>query len=67
MWVYSLIFLAVLAIELLIFFIHYEVETYEFKVFFLLLTLITGIASAVFGIEGYLQNRNKFTGQTSND
>lgn len=61
MWIYALIFLAVLAVELLIFFIHFEVETYEFKVFFLLLTLITGVASAVFGIEGYLQNRSRLS------
>lgn len=58
MWIYGLIFLAVLVVELVILFIHFEVETPEFKVFFLLLTLITGVAAAVFGIEGYLQNRH---------
>jgi len=61
MWIYGLAFLSALIVELAILFIHFTVETYEFKVFFLLLTLITGVASAVFGIEGYLQNRNRNT------
>lgn len=61
MWLYGLAFLAILAVELLIFFIHFSVETYEFKVFFLLLMSITGFATAVFGVEGYLQNRRKFS------
>jgi hypothetical protein len=37
--------------------LHYEVETFEFKVFFLLLALITGFAMAVFIAEGLLQRR----------
>lgn len=57
MWLYSMIFLGVLIIELVILYIHFSVETYEFKVFFLLLTLITGVAFAVFTIEGALSRR----------
>jgi len=59
MWIYALIFLAALIVELATLLIHFTVETDEFKVFFLLLTLITGLAAAVFGVEGYLQNRGK--------
>lgn len=59
MWIYALIFLGILVVELLIFFIHFGVETDEFKVFFLLLTLITGLALAVFSVEGFLQRRRK--------
>jgi DNA-binding transcriptional ArsR family regulator len=59
MWLYGLVFLGILAVELIVFFIHFSVETYEFKVFFLLLTSITGLAAAVFGVEGYLQARRK--------
>jgi hypothetical protein len=59
MWIYALAFLSALVVELAVLFIHFEVETYEFKVFFLLLALITGVAAAVFGVEGYLQNRHK--------
>jgi hypothetical protein len=61
MWIYGLAFLLALVVELIVLFIHFDVETYEFKVFFLLLALITGISSAVFAIEGYLQIRNKNT------
>jgi DNA-binding transcriptional ArsR family regulator len=59
MWIYALIFFGILLIELVILFIHFGVETDEFKVFFLLLTLITGLAMAVFAVEGFLQNRRK--------
>ena len=59
MWLYAGLFLAILIVELAIFFIHFSVETYEFKVFFLLLTLITGLALAVFTVEGVLQSRRK--------
>jgi hypothetical protein len=59
MWLYSLLFLAILIVELFVLFIHFSIETLEFKVFFLLLTLITGLALAVFTIEGLLQNRRK--------
>lgn len=59
MWLYGLVFLSALIVELVILFIHFGVEDNEFKVFFLLLTLITGGAAAVFGVEGWLQNRRK--------
>ncbi|MGA2386525.1 MAG: hypothetical protein ABSG33_08330 [Candidatus Bathyarchaeia archaeon] len=59
MWRYSIIFLAILALEAIVLYIHYEVETYEFKVFFLLLILITGFALAVFTVEGLLQIRQR--------
>ena len=59
MWIYSLLFLAILIVELFVLFIHFSIETLEFKVFFLLLTLITGLALAVFTVEGLLQSRRK--------
>jgi hypothetical protein len=59
MYIYSLIFLAVLIVELAILAEHWAVEKYEFKVFFALLTIITGSALAVFSAEGYLQNRRR--------
>lgn len=58
------LFLVILIVELVILIIHYEVETYEFKVFFLLLTLITGLALVVFTVEGALQNRRKHGNKT---
>ncbi len=64
MWRYSSLFLVILIVELVILIIHYEVETYEFKVFFLLLTLITGLAMVVFTVEGALQNRRKHGNKT---
>ncbi len=57
MLVYSLIFMSILIVELVILALHYSVENYEFKVFFLLLTLITGFAMGVFIAEGLLQHR----------
>jgi len=59
LWLYALLFLAILVVELVILAVHFTVETYEFKVFFLLLTLITGLALTVFAIEGFLQRRHK--------
>ena len=59
MWLYSLLFLGILIVELFIFVIHFSVETVEFKVFLVLLTLITGLALAVFSVEGLLLNRRK--------
>ena len=57
MLVYALIFMSVLTVELFVLVIHYSVENYTFKVFFLLLTLITGFAMGVFTVEGLLQRR----------
>ena len=57
MWRYSLIFLVIVVVELVVLVIHFPYETFEFKVFFLLLMLITGLALAVFTIEGFLQRK----------
>ena len=57
MMVYSLIFLGILIVELFILAVHWNVENYEFKTFFFLLTLITASAVAVFITEGLLQRR----------
>jgi len=50
--VYSLVFLGILITELVVFAIHFSVETGQFKTFFLLLTLITAAALILFVIEG---------------
>lgn len=57
MLVYSIIFLGILITELIVLVLHYSVENYEFKVFFLLLIIVTGFAMAVFIVEGLLQRR----------
>ena len=57
MLAFSVVFLGILILELVILALHYSVETFEFKVFFLLLMLITGFAMAVFIVEGLLQRR----------
>lgn len=49
---YSIIFLGILITELVVLVIHFSVETQEFKIFFLLLTLITAAALILFAIEG---------------
>jgi hypothetical protein len=57
LWRYSIVFLAILAAEAVILVVHYPVETYEFKVFFLVIILITVFALSVFTVEGLLQIR----------
>jgi len=59
MWLYALVFVSILVVELFVLIIHFSSETMEFKVFFLLLTLITSLALALFTAEGLLQNRGK--------
>ncbi len=59
MWSYSFVFLGILILELLVLIVHFPYETFEFKVFFLLFTTITGLALGVFTVEGFLQNRRK--------
>ena len=59
MWLYALVFASILVVELFVLIIHFSSETMEFKVFFLLLTLITSLALALFTAEGLLQNRRK--------
>jgi DNA-binding transcriptional ArsR family regulator len=49
--VYSLVFLGILITELVVLAIHFSVETDEFKIFFLLLTLITVAALILFLVE----------------
>jgi hypothetical protein len=51
------VFLAILIVELAVLALHYSVETFEFKIFFVLLLIITGSAMAVFAVEGLLQRK----------
>lgn len=51
--VYSFVFLAILAIQIVVLAIHYPVEDEEFKTFFLLLTSITAAAVILFMLEGW--------------
>ncbi|MCW3995449.1 MAG: hypothetical protein NWE98_04790 [Candidatus Bathyarchaeota archaeon] len=64
MWLYSILFLAILILEAVILLIHFSVETYEFKVFFLLLMLVTSLALVVFTVEGILMGRRKHGNRT---
>jgi hypothetical protein len=57
MMVYSLLFLSILVVELVVFMLHYSVENYVFKVFFMLLLLITGLAMTVFTVEALLHHK----------
>ena len=57
MLLYSIIFMIILIVELVVLTIHYSVENYTFKVFFLLLTLVTGFAMAVFTFEALRHHR----------
>jgi hypothetical protein len=59
MWSYTLVFLGILLVELYVLIVHLPYENYEFKAFFLLLMLITGVALAVFTIEGFLVYKRK--------
>jgi len=59
MWSYSLLFTAILFVEIYVLVIHFQDETNEFKIFFLLLILITGLALSVFTVEGLLQNKHR--------
>ncbi len=61
MFLYSLVFAAILIVELVVFLLHYPVENFEFGVFFLLLMLITGSAIVVFFVEGLLLRRRTAT------
>jgi hypothetical protein len=58
---YSLLFMIILIVELIVFFLHYPVEDFKFAVFFLLLMLITGSAIGVFFVEGLLVRRRAAT------
>ena len=53
MLLYSFFFLGVLVLELVVLVIHFPVENYEFKVFFLILGLVTTAALISFLVEGF--------------
>ena len=57
MLIYSLIFMGILVTEFAVLIIHYPVENYTFKVFLILLLIVTGFAMGVFTIEGIQQHR----------
>ena len=59
MWRYSVVFLAIFIFELYVLLIHFPYETNEFKIFFIIILLITGSALAIFTFEGFLQTRHK--------
>jgi ABC-type transport system involved in Fe-S cluster assembly fused permease/ATPase subunit len=57
MLVYALVFMSILIVELVVFALHYSVENYMFKVFFVLLILVTVLAMAVFTVEALLHHK----------
>jgi hypothetical protein len=59
MLLYSTVFAVILIVELVVFALHFSVENFEFKIFFALLILVTGLALAVFVVEGLRQHRKK--------
>jgi hypothetical protein len=59
MLLYSTVFAVILVVELVVFALHFPVENFEFKIFFALLILVTGLALAVFVVEGLRQRRKK--------
>jgi hypothetical protein len=59
MWRYSIVFLIILAVEIYVLAAHFPYETNEFKVFFLIIFAITGVALTVFTVEGFLQTKHK--------
>jgi len=66
MWNYAFVFAGIMIVEVYVLFIHFLHETYEFKIFFLLLILVTGLALSVFVIEGFLQKK-RITNHRSNE
>lgn len=61
MMLYGFLFLGILVLEIAVLAIHYNVENYEFKVFFLILGTVTTVATISFIIEGFrvLQRLNQ--------
>ena len=57
MMLYAILFLGILAIEIVVLAIHFEVEHYEFKVFLGLLIAVTAIAVGLFLLEARMQRR----------
>ncbi|MEM2999073.1 MAG: hypothetical protein QW674_00840 [Candidatus Bathyarchaeia archaeon] len=54
---YAAVFLCILITEIIILALHYPVENYVFKIFFLLLILITSSAMCVFTAEWLMQRK----------
>ena len=57
MFLYALVFLSILILEVVVLAIHFSVEDYKFKVFLLMLISVTGAAMGLFVAEGLLQRR----------
>jgi hypothetical protein len=57
MMLYAITFIGILATEIIVLAIHYEVEDYKFKVFFALLIAITLVATGLFLFEDRMQRR----------
>jgi hypothetical protein len=53
MMLYGFLFVGILIFEIVVLAIHFTVENYEFKVFFLLLGTVTTVAALAFIIEGF--------------
>jgi hypothetical protein len=64
--IYSIIFLSILIVEIVVLAIHFSVETQEFKIFFLLLMLITTAALILFAFEGVRMLRRTRTRHQDN-
>lgn len=64
---YFCYFLALFIVEIIVLAIHYDVETYEFKIFFLIGLTITGIAMVLFLLEGMSSMREIRKASTSPD
>ncbi|MCW4019148.1 MAG: hypothetical protein NWF00_10820 [Candidatus Bathyarchaeota archaeon] len=62
MFLYALIFMSVLILEIVILVIHFGVEDYQFKVLFTLLIIVTGVAMGLFVAEGFMQRRRLLRG-----
>ncbi len=69
--VYSFLFMVFLAVEAIVFVIHFGVENYEFKVFFFILMLITAAVVVLLLVEGFLQlkrfNRTEYKPKKNNN
>ncbi len=67
MFAYASVFTALLIVEIAVLAIHYNVEDEKFKVFFLLLMLVTSAAAGVLTMEGILLNKRiQQSSQTEN-
>lgn len=60
MLIYAIVFLSILVVELVVFAIHFQVETLEIRIFYSLLIIVTGFAMGVFTVEGLLHSRRSF-------